>query len=487
MKKIRLFFLSLLSMIAWTGVLAQTADEYQAALDAIVNNGVYYVKSNVDGTYYYLKGDGTLTDTKADATTFIFQKIAGPYYQYGFKLNNDGKFFSNPSSSGNIDDTKLNTSTRGSESWEAQVFFLKDGKYAVRACNVEDTGGWSHVGSSFWTWKVEDVDPTAGYQWDPDYIWELELDEFVMRQVAAYDAMHNWPYTVQAAKGLVKEGSKLSSNAPDPSEGKHIEYLLDNDYTSFFHSSYHGGEDDPGEYHYLQAELSESVDKIQFYYKKRSQNNNNRPTDIVISVSNDGENFEDVDELTQDDNGLPTDASMIDYLSETIDLGAKYKYVRFTIVATNNGDKNGEYVFFTFSEFYVFPVIAEAQDAFDYMESKSGVAAKKLTEAQMDEIEALDASLKNALATVTVTYELYEEDGTTKVSTKDVVQESGSEIAIPTSFINDKLYDYETVGTIGDQNCTIKVIRTLKEKFAYPFERLSNERLTTLSATAVQC
>ncbi|MBO4801504.1 MAG: discoidin domain-containing protein [Bacteroidaceae bacterium] len=483
MKKIRLFFLSLLSMIAWTGVLAQTDAEYDAALKVIQDVAYSRIKTNVDGTFYYVTADGYLTANFDEAQLFSLEKAAnGQFKPYGYKINSGSTRFTNTGLNGEgvavLNPGKFATTTGNRDVWEAQVLFLNEnGKYAIRACNSEHaTSSWGDAGRVFWTWTVEDVDaPTAMYSYTPAYVWELEFDVFKTRQIRAFNAMHNWPVTVQAAKGLVKDASQYISNAKDPAEGTYAG-LLDYNYGTFFHSTWHGGEYDPGADHYLQAELTEPVDEIQFYFKKRQDNNNNRPTDIVISVSNDGENFEDVDELTQEENGLPTDASVIDYLSEPIDLGAKYKYVRFTILATNSGAKTGDHVFFTFSEFYIFPAIAEAAEAFEFLDSNSNTSATDLTEAQIDEIEALDAALKEVLATVTVTYELYEEDGTTKVNTKDVIQKAGSEIAIPAAFINETLYDYETVGTIGDQNCTIKVIRTLKEKFAYPFERLSNEK-----------
>ena len=71
------------------------------------------------------------------------------------------------------------------------------------------------------------------------------------------------------------------------------------------------------------------------------------------------------------------------------------------------------------------------------------------------------------LASVNVTYELYESDGTTLVKSTVVEQELNSEVNIPDSFkkiassmeAND--YDYSTEGTIGTEDCTIKVTRTL--------------------------
>ena len=159
--------------------MAQTNDEYEAAIAAIQDNGDYFVKSNVGGTNYYLKGNGTLTSNKDEAAIYTFQKVSsnGGYKEYGFKLNNNGTFFSNPpgTSESNLASGKINTSTRADNNqYEAQVFFLKDGKYAVRAGNTPTaTSGWAWVAGSYWT-VIGDVDPIAQYQWAANYCWELE-------------------------------------------------------------------------------------------------------------------------------------------------------------------------------------------------------------------------------------------------------------------------------------------------------------------------
>ena len=69
---------------------------------------------------------------------------------------------------------------------------------------------------------------------------------------------------------------------------------------------------------------------------------------------------------------------------------------------------------------------------------------------------------------VMVTYNLYESDGSTLVSSADNLQLKSSSVSIPSSLksvvssyeAND--YDYATSGTIGTEDCAIKVTRTLK-------------------------
>ena len=318
MKKIKLLFAAMLSMMAWNGVMADETAEIDAANAAIGTNNVYRIYTLSNGsetgtTKYYLKANGYLTDQVADAKAFVFELAAGGTYaaDKGYMLN---QFTNGGDGSNNItsDAQKHIIVSNGNNrpDFEGQVFFLNDeGNYAIRSTN-STSGGWA--ASAFWT-VVEDNDddnlPNATYTMDgAQYVWQLEKDETASAQYAAYATVQSWPLYLQGAKGLVKDASKFYSNAKEPSEGSY-EALLDETYTTFFHSAWSVTVD---ETHYLQAELSEDIQEFSFYFKKRSQNNNNRPTTIVVSASNDGEEFT---EITTLDSGFPTDASVIDYMS----------------------------------------------------------------------------------------------------------------------------------------------------------------------------
>ena len=233
MRKIQLLLTAVLSMMAWTGVMAQTDAEYDAALAAIQDNGNYYVKSDVGGIYYYLKGNGTLTATKADATIFTFQKVSsgGGYKEYGFKLNNNGTFFSNPpgTNESNLANGKINTSTRqDNNQYEAQVFFLKDGKYAIRAGNTPTaTSGWAWVAGSYWT-VVGDVNPVAQYQWAANYCWELEGPLTTVN--VTYKLVES-DGTTQVSSTTVKQEANSAIANPLPGTGM--------DYNGFFHEKFY--------------------------------------------------------------------------------------------------------------------------------------------------------------------------------------------------------------------------------------------------------
>ncbi|MBQ7661925.1 MAG: hypothetical protein IJS48_00955, partial [Prevotella sp.] len=91
-------------------------------------------------------------------------------------------------------------------------------------------------------------------------------------------------------------------------------------------------------------------------------------------------------------------------------------------------------------------------------------------------MKTLTVSMEPTFQAVNVTYELYESDCTTLVTSSVVEQEVNSEVAVPASFTSNTYYDYVTDGSIGDADCTIKVTRTLKNGIVYPISNLSNNK-----------
>ena len=224
MRKIKLLFAAALSMIAWTGVMAQTAEEYEAALAAINDGAQYRISTDVSGTKYYVTAGGTLTTDKAKGDAFTFAKVTGGDYAVdeagtlavGIQLTSSaGTRFTNGPLSDNkavLNVSNYSTSTNNRAGWESQVFFLKDGKYAIRSCNVAyGESSWNDAGRTFWTYTVDPVDPE--YSYDPAYVWELESYTESAEQKEALAKVQAWPVYVQSAAGLVKDASKFYSNA----------------------------------------------------------------------------------------------------------------------------------------------------------------------------------------------------------------------------------------------------------------------------------
>ena len=139
--------------------------------------------------------------------------------------------------------------------------------------------------------------------------------------------------------------------------------LISEDYSQFFTSAWNGTAPEPDDHpHWLQVDLkSQPQSRIIFTMTRREGANGqtNRPTQFLISVSNDMENWEQVADI----DNLPTDESIFDYTSPMIDFGNSYRYIRFAVPKTNGGGSIGKYPYFAISKFQVY----EAVEATGYL------------------------------------------------------------------------------------------------------------------------
>ena len=157
------------------------ASDYLRALNTIVDGQSYRVFTMYSDQKYYVTAEGYLSTNIDEAPLFKFIKAAGEEYDYGFKLNNGGFYFTNPMERDEASLTlgHLNTTNMNSrDTWEAQVFFLnEEGKYAIRATNApasDDQTNWGWVGKAFWTVNEGTSGPLAEYSWDMNYVWQIE-------------------------------------------------------------------------------------------------------------------------------------------------------------------------------------------------------------------------------------------------------------------------------------------------------------------------
>jgi hypothetical protein len=193
MRKIKLLFAALLSMMAWTGVMAQTDAEYNDALVAITD-GNYYITTEVGGITYYVTTAGALTATKADGGIFaITQKTGGALKDIGFRIYGTAVFTNPPllNNAANLNPGSFSTSTGNDRNdWERQVLYLNsDGKYAIRSCNTQPaTSSWGDAGRTFWTYSVEPVAPQ--YSYDPAYVWNFVKFTGINVTYEVYDGLN---------------------------------------------------------------------------------------------------------------------------------------------------------------------------------------------------------------------------------------------------------------------------------------------------------
>lgn len=160
--------------------MAQTDAEYEAAMAAIEDGGVYRIFTSAPGAMYYINADGALVP-KDQGEYFTFtKKTGGGLKTVGVQVSSSTKRFTNAAQSNNkavLNCGKFSTTTGDRADWESQVFFLKEGKYAIRACNVAyGESGWADCGRVFFDFAVANADASiaAKYNYEPTYIWEIE-------------------------------------------------------------------------------------------------------------------------------------------------------------------------------------------------------------------------------------------------------------------------------------------------------------------------
>ena len=181
MRKVKLLLAAALSLVAWTGTMAQTqhnAENYEAAKTAITE-GTYRIKTTVSGTDYYVTTSGTLTSNLAGAGYFDISQTSGGYFGTGFRINGASGRFTNPPLSNSLANLKpgnFATSSNDRADWERQILYKNgDGKYAIRSCNCQDgTSSWNDAARTHWTtYLVGDV-VTPCYSYTAEYIWDFE-------------------------------------------------------------------------------------------------------------------------------------------------------------------------------------------------------------------------------------------------------------------------------------------------------------------------
>ena len=367
MKKLILLFFALLTYVsgAWATVLNVTPAD-----GTYVTSSGNYVNSISFATTPVLTVGASANnmDKRQTGSYLLWHSGSSGSSTYTFSIA-DGYVITEFSVTGEAN-TSVQTLTSGNSSHE----------FAVGTSSVFTVTGLSSSTASF----VQTGANSSGLKITGISVTVVKATD---EQQSAYDKVLGWVSTIQGAEGLVTDAANYISNAKESSEGSYAA-LLDGEYTTFFHSTWNNG---PNEDHYLQATLSEPVDAFYFYFKKRSQNQANRPTSITISASNDGSSFT---EITTINSGLPTTSDVLDYTSNKISLGASYQYVRFTVTATNTGAQSNGHVFFTFSEFYMLPSNSHVDGAISTL--KTLPYAWELTSDNISDINALDLTIRSA-------------------------------------------------------------------------------------------
>lgn len=191
--------------------------------------------------------------------------------------------------------------------------------------------------------------------------------------------------------GLVVDGACLWSNADDPSEGG-VEKLVDGDFTSFFHSSWHSSLA-PAAYHYMAADLGTTVENITFKYAKRHNNQTYSPTKADIYATNDTTStwaFVGSVDFEYPYTATVSEAEKENFVGvATIELGSAYRFVRFDVTehATSGGTNNG-YPYWYLSELRYYDAAYDASNSPIY----EGVSEATRT--------SFESAISNAIAAI---------------------------------------------------------------------------------------
>lgn len=230
--------------------------------------------------------------------------------------------------------------------------------------------------ASSWTFEYVDAAVIEALQSEVDKI--KLADKVSDLVVEAKTAIAN-AYSLDNGQDLLVDVSQVWSNAKETAEGSY-EALLDNNNTTFFHSSW----SNPGiaDVHNLIVDIVEPAQEIAINYVKRTENVSRAPLSAVLYGANEiapgdslgGNSWTKLDEVyfaypdTAMVNGTQKDNWKGGIL---LQLPAPYRYLRFDMNNNSSGSK-----FFTFAEFHAQTVAIKENSPINAVPSETLQALK---------------------------------------------------------------------------------------------------------------
>ena len=209
------------------------------------------------------------------------------------------------------------------------------------------------------------------------------LGELAIYPVTSYKEA---PYTKE--DGLITNASQLSSNAVESKEGS-LAALIDNDFTTFFHSTW-SEENLMDVFHYLQIDLNDAYKQIALKYSKRQVDaDNGSPVTLRIEVTNTPE-----DENSWRDFGTKTCTYDYDFGNTgllPLYFGKAYRHIRLTVEETVGNTRVNDNLFFFWSELHAYTRISKAEALSKATRSALNTAMQQ-AKAELDAGKATDAT-----------------------------------------------------------------------------------------------
>ena len=225
---------------------------------------------------------------------------------------------------------------------------------------------------------------------------------------AANTALTNAGYQLTAGEAValqiddVNAAGYLSVSHP-ACDGDVLAHAIDTDPATLYHSSWVAAAATP----YMQVDLGEGValDAFVLNYSTRQSGNNGAPYAMTVSGSNDGTNFTTITNLSKSDAFFPLPSGNAQSFSSMIAANEAYRYLRFTVTSSPNGNNS-----FGVSSFGIQKATVEGEKtglpmrcATIYNALAKAVALNGKANTQ-SEVNEMAAYLNNIVAHATVVY-----------------------------------------------------------------------------------
>ena len=212
---------------------------------------------------------------------------------------------------------------------------------------------------------------------------------FALGELAIYPVTSYKEAPYAEKDGLITDASQLSSNAVEQQEGS-LAALIDNDFTTFFHSSW-SQENLMDELHFLQIDLNDAYKQIALKYSKRQVDaDNGSPVTLRIYATN----------TPEDENSwtyLGNQTCTYDYdFGNTgllpLDFGdTAYRHIRLTVEETEGNTRVNDNLFFFWSELHAYTRISKTEGLSEATRTALTTAIQQ-AKAELDAGKATDAT-----------------------------------------------------------------------------------------------
>lgn len=377
-------------------------DDIKSTYEAVVAAKIPYIPA--DG-YYRIRCGMVFTNNNADALKYMYTKVNGSTINVAWQtpedLSTDGTVlwkltkqdagydlvsvatdarFNNVSTS-----SAVTLSATGTNLMEFDVAAIVENytyvNIRVATQNADDyyylhAGGHSSgagVSGNIvgWCRTYEDGNPAAS-EWVLEPVSEAEVQPILEayelvknreKMVADYQAMlKDAKSKLKIAKDqtvkldeetlLITSAAQLHSPCSDVDEGKNIEYLLDNDATTFWHSDWHNNyTNEP--HHWLQVEMVNDIpEAIAFAFTRRNNSGNQITQWSVYGLDESDDDLKQADLELLGTFDTPFNSQTETLVSDVFNPKG-HKYLRFYCEATSAGASNSK--FFHIAEFQLYP------------------------------------------------------------------------------------------------------------------------------------